>query len=571
MNKVFTSHRFLAILCALALLMSATSVVIGVAAEGANVTISDIAVDPETPVTIPVTISGNPGIASLKVFVDFDESLFDFSAVLGESYTMGEAFPNKDGAIINTNKETNEGHSFVIYSGGANDAKGDGTLFTFTLTPKAGITYPQTTKVDISYKQADTCNALLEDVVLNCVGGTITFNGVEPPPEPGPVTYTVDSVTKSYVPAGGTVDVDVSVDTKGLDLSMVDVVVGYDTTDWELVGGVAGAVLDQFGTHDVNITPVEPMQDVLGEAWITGMNTKNVAETSGVLATLTFKAKTTLTESARCEITILRKNAESLDAENGQVEHETVGVDGGISIGTVSVEAGSVAFTLGSYTSAEVIPAGTEVALNVTSSAIEQLGMLELKLGYDENKLELKEAALGDALAGFIQKDVVSDPAEPVESEYSGQIWITAMGDNQAISEGAVIAALTFTTKVDINVGESVAVVPVSDPLAAYEEGGTVYAYALTKDNVVGGVISAEAPATEPTTGTEPGATTTTGKPGETTTAAVGGTQPTTAPGSPEGPKTGVEDNTLVVMIVAAVALLAGIGAVVASKKVRSK
>lgn len=153
---------------------------------------------------------------------------------------------------------------------------------------------------------------------------------------------------------------------------------------------------------------------------------------------------------------------------------------------------------------ATVKPGDTfEVPVTVTHA--ENVGGVEIHVAYDGNVLECVSASLGDAMSGFMMKNVNTVPAN-----HPNEVWLTALGSNATIEGEAM--RITFKVKDDAKSGDTTLTV-VPNRLAILVG---LEANALSVESV-NGIVTIEADDDTVATTTKAPATTTAKKPTTTT------------------------------------------------------
>ena len=131
---------------------------------------------------------------------------------------------------------------------------------------------------------------------------------------------------------------------------------------------------------------------------------------------------------------------------------------------TVSAAAGdAVTYTVQTleYNAGSTIAEGTEFTINVSSSAINAVQVLQLKLMYDSSVMQAVKGEAKGWLAAFEFMPTVN--VAPVAKDHAeanvGEVWITGMSlNNQKAAEGDVVATITFKALKDITTDQAVSV-----------------------------------------------------------------------------------------------------------------
>ena len=118
----------------------------------------DLTAEAGSTLTVPVYISGNPGVCGIGLNVVYDADVLTPQAVeKGEIAADGTS----DDTI-----ETSKDNSFKIYWAKGEDMTADGTLFNITF--KVSDYAEGSTNIELSPLKGETFNEDFEDVTLNC-------------------------------------------------------------------------------------------------------------------------------------------------------------------------------------------------------------------------------------------------------------------------------------------------------------------------------------------------------------------------------------------------------------------
>lgn len=130
-------------------------------------------------VTIPVAISGNPGISGFTFQVDYDES-----ALTPKKITAGDLLKGADGNVKGTfvsnldqGAPASELERVTAHWQNDADAKGDGVLFNVEFDVAEG-TGEGSYAVGLSYEDGDVTNQTLDDVKPDVLGNAVTIADV---------------------------------------------------------------------------------------------------------------------------------------------------------------------------------------------------------------------------------------------------------------------------------------------------------------------------------------------------------------------------------------------------------
>lgn len=189
MKKIISIAITLAILA-----MTAVSLVTASYAttSAGTLSVSDAAVDAGELVTVPVTLSGNTGVWSAKVYVYFDPALEATELVNGNVFQSGELTKSNDLNIPASSiayvaasfrdeglNPANFNCACAYYTCNADEGtNADGTLFTITFrAPSAPGTY---TVGVFTPDDGDTIDANDNDRVFTSAAATVTVNAAAP-------------------------------------------------------------------------------------------------------------------------------------------------------------------------------------------------------------------------------------------------------------------------------------------------------------------------------------------------------------------------------------------------------
>ena len=119
-------------------------------------------------VTVPVNISNNKGIMGYMINVEYNPEQLEI--VLAQ---RGTSFPGN----FNDTIGVDDTGAFSVLWNGTDNVSADGVLM--TLTFKVLTDEPTVSPITITYSQDDTFNSDYDDVVLNCINGSINLNEEE--------------------------------------------------------------------------------------------------------------------------------------------------------------------------------------------------------------------------------------------------------------------------------------------------------------------------------------------------------------------------------------------------------
>lgn len=149
------------------LMITSSAFVMTFAAGSATISAGQIGTaTPGQHITIPVSISNNTGIMGFSISFEYDKNV-----LTPVSATSGTVI----NGLFDNSIETSEAGSFDVVWSGTEDCKQNGVLFNITFAVNSSAS--GTTKIDVSYSQADTFNEKWEDVVLDCKDINLSIGG----------------------------------------------------------------------------------------------------------------------------------------------------------------------------------------------------------------------------------------------------------------------------------------------------------------------------------------------------------------------------------------------------------
>lgn len=207
-------------------------------------------VNPGQTVTIPVKISDNPGIMGFSVSVKYDKSILTPISVSSGTILNG---------LFDDSIETSDADSFDVVWSGTENCTQNGILFNMTFTVNSNSS--GTTKIELSYSQADTFNENWQDVVLLCEDINLTIGNQQP-------TETTLTVGNINTLANKTVIVPISLSGNNLTKSF-SVTIAYDsnvlipkTVSNEKYNVVSSNVSKADGTLNIELSSDYPQSGV---------------------------------------------------------------------------------------------------------------------------------------------------------------------------------------------------------------------------------------------------------------------------------------------------------------------
>ena len=287
-------------------------------------------------VKFPVYISGNPGIASIKLDVGFDTetfSLVDSSQDATEEETKAASEKNPDGtssddtesteaqpvemgeALTSGNvisKATDDGCQILWWD--TKNAKQDGVLFWVKLKVKYVATIGKYT-INVSYYPKDTGNENEKTVEVTCEDGSITVDTTDSTIYGGTVR----------VKAGETFDYPVYIkNNPGISSAMVYINLNSSTSGIEAVTDEDGEIVASLGNFSTK-------GSVLANTYLSGWRvmwytTDGDQNNDGVLFTIRLKAGDTIrAQDLGVSVTCMSDNITNADGEKVSIKATSKG------------------------------------------------------------------------------------------------------------------------------------------------------------------------------------------------------------------------------------------------------
>lgn len=182
------SKRLLALLLVLALSLSLTITTAVAAGDGLTITVDTVSGQAGEIVTVPVTISNNPGILSAKLKFSFDSTALELTDMSnGEIFTGTKAMfqPNLAKATA------------VLDNSTADDAvSGNGTLLTLTFKIKESAAAGD---CEVNVTVTQIVGSSSTNVTATAVAGKVTVTAVETPEPPAEVP-SIEDVDTTKLP-----------------------------------------------------------------------------------------------------------------------------------------------------------------------------------------------------------------------------------------------------------------------------------------------------------------------------------------------------------------------------------
>ena len=117
-------------------------------------------------ILVPVNISNNPGIMGFKVSASYPTELIEISSITAGSVTAKGNFIHNVGKVA--------GQVDVIWYS-TEQTTDDGSLFVLTVKPIDSFVEGESTKITLTFSQADTFNEKYEDVAFDCRSINVSY------------------------------------------------------------------------------------------------------------------------------------------------------------------------------------------------------------------------------------------------------------------------------------------------------------------------------------------------------------------------------------------------------------
>ena len=368
------------------------SVIISSSAAGsATISAGQIgAVNPGQTVTVPVEISNNTGIMGFSVSIDYDKNILTPVSVSAGTIISG---------LFDDSIESSEAGSFNVVWSGTENCTQNGVLFNVTFAVSSNAT--GTTKIELSYSQADTFNENWEDVVFTCKDIDLTI-GIQQTTDS---TLTAGKVTTL---ANKTVIVPITASGNS-SIKKLDISINYNP---EML--VPKAVVGVF--YNIDSSNVSDANGILN------IVLSSDAPQSGIAANIEFFVK-----------------SEADGTYNLNVSSNSAKcISGSISVSTPDGTA---------YISADSFEAlrGETITVPVKISRNHGIMGYRLTFAYDESILAPVNAVAGEGFSGSIDNSI------GIESGTFDVVW----SNSSNITVNGNIVVLTFKIKDDAKFGES--------------------------------------------------------------------------------------------------------------------
>lgn len=228
-----------------------------------------VATQPNSIFFVPVKIKNNPGIMGFKVTVTYDPDILTLPALTRGTVT--------ETGMLNDSIGASEAGTIDIVWTSDSSIANDGTLF--TLSFNVDETEAESTKLTLSYSQADTFNEQYEDVIFDCKEVAISFtdedvsnvySGETKEPDYKDVIVAVDSSMKEMpFDSVNNFDHDFDAEFLGATNETINIMTGtqdYFSSVEEIIGAYKAATATDFVNTSVEAVDPGVIDDVIGNA-----------------------------------------------------------------------------------------------------------------------------------------------------------------------------------------------------------------------------------------------------------------------------------------------------------------
>ena len=139
---------------------------------GMTVSIDSVQAAPGSTITVPITISQNPGIASLKLLVEYDSSVLKL-----QSAEINPAYKDISGVITSVNTDKNP--AVLLWVNPTAETRANGTFATLTFAVAANADGKEAA-LTITYDEDDIYNASEVNVPLTVQNGKVVVTAHQP-------------------------------------------------------------------------------------------------------------------------------------------------------------------------------------------------------------------------------------------------------------------------------------------------------------------------------------------------------------------------------------------------------
>ena len=275
-------------------------------------------------VDVNISVKNNPGIASIKLAVSYDETAMKLTNIAYNSAIGGMA----------QQPQTKDSPVTLNWFNGSADTTGDWVFatLTFEIAEDAAAAADTSYAIEVTYEANNVYNIAEENVAFDIENGSITVKGVGAPEEPdapeekpeepevpaGTPEFVVESIANCVV--GDIVDVDISVKNNP-GIASIKLAVSYDETAMELTNiaynSAIGGMAQQPETMDspVTLNWFNGSADTTGD-WVFATLTFEIAEDAAAAADTSYAIE--VTYEANNVYNIAEENV-AFDIENGSI------------------------------------------------------------------------------------------------------------------------------------------------------------------------------------------------------------------------------------------------------------
>ena len=406
-QKKRKSRFFMTLAFMLATLFAVT---MNASASDGQVTVANKTAKANDSITIPVTLSGNPGIAGFEFLISYDQSVLELTGATAKDFP-GTQFSKNLSALP---------YKCSWMSASQENVTTNGAICELTFKVKGGV--PETT-ISVSYTEGlvfGTKDQRMYNVNPSITNGVVTINDNPPPVDGGRVT-----VGNRTTQAGKSVTIPVTL-SENPGVAGFEFQFSYDKNVLELTGSTGGDFSGVQFSKNLTTMPYKC-------SWMSASQ-ENVT-TNGTVCELTFKVKENISPQTA---TISVNYAEGLvfgtkDQQIYNVNPQKT--DGAITIEEVEkpkpINAGRVAIEN------RTAQAGQSVTVPVTLSENPGIAGFEFQLSYDKNVLELTGSTGGDFSGVQFSKNLTTMPYKCS--------WMSASQEN--VTTNGTVCELTFKVK----------------------------------------------------------------------------------------------------------------------------
>lgn len=226
--KQLLLNRIMAVLLVVLMLLPSIPVF---AVSGSSVSVGTASGQPGDQVSVTVSVSGNPGIAYLKLKIGYDASQLTLTGATNSGLLSGTF----------TTSKTTDTNPYVLQWMGAENATGNGVAATLTFQIASNASAGDKA---ISVSVDECYNESFDDVTLSTSNGKVTVNTTSP--------KVLSSISVSSMPTKKTYNIGESLDTTGLTIKLT-----YSDGSTEIISSgftTSGFSSTSIGTKAVTVS-----------------------------------------------------------------------------------------------------------------------------------------------------------------------------------------------------------------------------------------------------------------------------------------------------------------------------